>query len=377
MKPELGPLCSLLLLLSCAGTPPAPPYSYERQEFAHTHCNTGLGFWGFLDNDLFFLWNGGWFRSDPATAWKSVIFYTVDLRTGERRYRSVVGDRRMGSLQRWLHAARALDPGDKEILRWIETVRKGKLPSPHAVVVEGPMEMPHEPFRYTLGGHFVRKPAPDRYELEIEDPELSLRLTMSRRGEPLFIMGNRQVSVEKRKDNRYYSFPRLRGQGRLRTGDTQRQVAGDIWYEHWWGQWALPMVESWEGWNVWEFQFDDGESMYAVMFWDLRTGQTTRSEAVTSRGDVYRDIRMVPTRHWTSPRTGAQYPIAWRFEGPNLALDCEAYFPDGEIEIPWPHETSYEGPVRTRPAGRGIQQLVGHALHQGKSWFGRLLKRMD
>ena len=72
-------------------------------------------------------------------------------------------------------------------------------------------------------------------------------------------------------------------------------------------------------------------------------------------------------RHWRSPRTGAEYPVAWRLRVGDLAFDVEPLLEDAELDSRSSTGTIYwEGPVRLKavdgtPVGRGYLELTGYA----------------
>ncbi len=77
-------------------------------------------------------------------------------------------------------------------------------------------------------------------------------------------------------------------------------------------------------------------------------------------------VRFVPARLWTSPRTGARYPVAMRLELGARTLDLQPLFDDQELDTRASTGTIYwEGAVRAfeagRTIGRGYLELTGYA----------------
>ena len=74
----------------------------------------------------------------------------------------------------------------------------------------------------------------------------------------------------------------------------------------------------------------------------------------------------MPSRSWTSPRTGARYPVAMRLEVGARTLELEPLFDDQELDARASTGTIYwEGAVRVlaagREIGRGYLELTGYA----------------
>jgi predicted secreted hydrolase len=72
------------------------------------------------------------------------------------------------------------------------------------------------------------------------------------------------------------------------------------------------------------------------------------------------------TDHWTSPKTGAAYPIRWRITVPSLKIDleCAAAIPDQELVVEgessptyWEGAVTYSGSQK----GFGYLEMTGYA----------------
>jgi predicted secreted hydrolase len=79
------------------------------------------------------------------------------------------------------------------------------------------------------------------------------------------------------------------------------------------------------------------------------------------------EVTWTPTRTWHSPRTGAEYPVAWRVRVGDREFEVEPLMDDAELDSRSSTGTIYwEGPVRLREAGgaelgRGYLELTGYA----------------
>lgn len=75
---------------------------------------------------------------------------------------------------------------------------------------------------------------------------------------------------------------------------------------------------------------------------------------------------MAPTRHWTSPGTGARWPVAWQLLTPAGEMHIEAFFDAQEVDARRSSGLVYwEGAARlsdrqNRPLGTGYLELTGY-----------------
>ena len=95
-------------------------------------------------------------------------------------------------------------------------------------------------------------------------------------------------------------------------------MSGEAWLDHEWSSEYLDAEAV--GWDWTGINLDDGG---ALMAFRIRGADgATRFAGGTLRDADGRtqilspaDIRLTPTRSWTSPRTGIVYPVAWRLAG--------------------------------------------------------------
>lgn len=124
----------------------------------------------------------------------------------------------------------------------------------------------------------------------------------------------------------YYAFPFLEAQGEIEIEGERHTVSGQAWYDH---EWASSLLSGDEvGWDWFSLRFDSGA---ALMLFHIRD----RSGAlVSSRGSfVHADGRVEPfaeaavqaevVRHWTSPDSGATYPLGWRLRSQRFDFDLQ------------------------------------------------------
>ncbi|WP_295530547.1 lipocalin-like domain-containing protein [Novosphingobium sp. Chol11] len=166
----------------------------------------------------------------------------------------------------------------------------------------------------------------------------------------------------------YYSLPQMRVSGTIMRGKAGGSVSGKAWLDREWSSSYLNPVAA--GWDWTGLNFDDGSALMAFRI-RRRDGSTLWAGGSFRRagGAVVvlapGDVSLVPMRRWTSPRTGATYPIAQtltirlpegvrRFALTPFMADQELDARRSGLPIYW------EGAVTT-PGGSGYLELTGYA----------------
>ena len=199
-----------------------------------------------------------------------------------------------------------------------------------------------------------------------EGVNFSLKLTPTK---PRIINGESGVSQKAAgagKASYYVSFPRLTVEGRLNGAD----VVGSAWMDHEW--FTQQLDASQQGWDWFSVQLANGADL---MLFDLR--RTDGSIDPYSSGTYIAkdghathlkraDFELQPLEYWTSPKTGAKYPVKWRISVPSLgvALECRAAVRAQELVSEddsgltyWEGAVTYSG---TSP-GVGYLEMTGYA----------------
>lgn len=166
----------------------------------------------------------------------------------------------------------------------------------------------------------------------------------------------------------YYTRPQLATQATL-TLDGQRQVLGGrAWLDHEWSDRYLGETAGWDWLGV---NLDDGR---ALTLFQLRrkdgsrdwAGGSLRAPGQADRSFRPEEVEMTPTRHWTSPVTGARYPVEWHLKSPAGEMLLAACFDAQEIDARHSSGLVYwEGASRVldaqkRPLGAGYLELTGY-----------------
>jgi predicted secreted hydrolase len=195
--------------------------------------------------------------------------------------------------------------------------------------------------------------------LSARDSDASIFVRLSAL-KPLVIHGDRGLDSkgpEPGNASFYYSFPRLAVSGSVTVrGETFDIVNGTAWMDREWGSSALsPGVVGWEWFAL---QLSDGRDL---MFYRLRdsngettpfSGGTLIERDGTAESLQATDVDLIVTDRWTSPTTGARYPIAWRLgiPGYRTELVIEPVLENQEVDLSVRY---WEGAVRANGASAG------------------------
>jgi predicted secreted hydrolase len=167
------------------------------------------------------------------------------------------------------------------------------------------------------------------------------------------------------KASHYVSFPRLEVEGTL----NGTAVSGQAWMDHEWFTHQLEANQ--QGWDWFSVQLADNREL---MLFQLRdsSGAIDPFSAGTYIAPGGRathlkraDFHLQPLDYWTSPKTGARYPVKWRIEIPSLgiSLECAAAIPQQEL-VPeqkgsptyWEGAVTYSGTA----SGVGYLEMTGY-----------------
>lgn len=250
----------------------------------------------------------------------------------------------------------------------------------------------HEPFaraeqgdtRLTLDRWRFERHADDHYQIAIEDSRFSLALTLHARHAPLLQgeAGFSQKGPQPAQASYYYSRPHLALSGSLerRTGDARdpaRQrldstsLKGQAWFDHEWSSELLD--ERAEGWDWVGLQLDDGSALMAfrirsrhrdTLWSDANWVDAQHRRQLTP--ERARSVRFEPLRHWRSPRSGANWPVAMRIVIGERTLELRPLIDDQELNTQASTGITYwEGAVTViesgQTIGRGYLELTGYA----------------
>jgi predicted secreted hydrolase len=175
----------------------------------------------------------------------------------------------------------------------------------------------------------------------------------------------------------YYSTPRMFTLGLIRIAGELIPVDGLSWNDH--EFFNMPAGETFPSWDWFSIQLDDGASimLYGLRLADGSYDPDSRGTFIAKDGTV---THLVPssftltpgTTTWTSPNSGATYPIEWQISIPSLAINLHMTTPLANQEMlqsnPFDTPTYWEGASRftgTRNGqpvtGKGYLEMLGYA----------------
>lgn len=202
-----------------------------------------------------------------------------------------------------------------------------------------------------------------------------------RPGKPLVIHGVggvHQKSEDPAQASHYISYTRLETSGQVRWRGRAYTVRGLTWMDHEFGSSQLGAVEA--GWDWLALQLETGDDL---MLYQLRRKDGTiipnsSGTHVDAQGQADRlpraDYTIGVNGYWTSPRSGARYPMGWTVRIPkaDAVLTVTPAFEDQEMvpthtagTIYWEGAVRVQGKWRGRAVqGKGYVELVGYARGQ-------------
>jgi predicted secreted hydrolase len=202
---------------------------------------------------------------------------------------------------------------------------------------------------------------------------LSLDLALRAR-KPLVAHGDRGLSPkgdEAGNASYYVGYTRLAAAGRIGVDGRETSVSGEAWFDHEWSTSALDPDAV--GWDWFSLQLSDGREL---MCFQIRKrgggiGAASGGTLVERDGRARRlsaaDVAIDVLAHWSSPETGAVYPIRWRLRVPSVRLDVlvEPWLEAQEMRtsfIYWEGAVRVSGSAAGEPeTGHGYAEMTGYA----------------
>lgn len=180
-----------------------------------------------------------------------------------------------------------------------------------------------------------------------------------------------------REFSRYVSITRLTARGSLTTGSHREPLSGAAWFDHEWGSGVLPAGAA--GWDWFALQLDDASELmlYRMRKPDGSATPFSSGTFVPPRGAAvpvaWRDVSLTESARWTSPRSRARYPAAWRITVAPLAIHVtvEPLVADQELDTSASTGVTYwEGACRVRGTHAG-RPVSGKAYVELTGYGGR------
>jgi predicted secreted hydrolase len=205
---------------------------------------------------------------------------------------------------------------------------------------------------------------------------IDLRLTEDR---PPALHGDRGYS-RKGSDpgnaSHYYSLTRMPTVGSITLDGRRMDVSGSSWMDHEFGTTFLEAEQV--GWDWFAIQLDDGRDLMVFQVRRADGSVDPRSSGTLVAADgrtlpiaATEGLRLEPGRAWTSPASGARYPVEWTVRVPasalNLAVraavDAQELKTDESTGVTyWEGAIDVAGQAGGRPVtGRGYLEMTGYA----------------
>ena len=199
-----------------------------------------------------------------------------------------------------------------------------------------------------------------------------LRLTLNG-DKPVAVHGDNGLDIkgpESGNASHYYSLTRLEAVGTLRVAEEEFDVSGSAWMDREWGTSALSRDLA--GWDWFGLQLTDDRE---IMYYRLRTrdglsspfsGGSLLQADGTRIGLSAQDVSLSPLEYWTSPVTGASYPVSWQLDlpGEEMTLSIRPYLPGQELNLTvryWEGAVHVSGTEAGNDiSGEGYVELTGY-----------------
>ncbi len=211
----------------------------------------------------------------------------------------------------------------------------------------------------------------DGHRAMFTGPGFSMELELASPDAPL-LQGDGGISRKGPGDEQfshYYSRPQLLTQAALTLDGQRHSLVGRAWLDH---EWSNRVLGDAVGWDWLGVNLHDGR---ALTMFQLRrqdgsrhwAGGSLRRPGEPDRIFVPEEVVMNPLRHWTSPATGARWPVEWQLRSPAGDMRLIAAFSEQEIDARHSSGLVYwEGASkllddRGRDAGWGYLELTGYA----------------
>lgn len=220
----------------------------------------------------------------------------------------------------------------------------------------------------------LRRASATSYRARVVSGDFELDLQLQT-GEPPLLQGRNGFS-QKQPDPQfasyYYSRPQLAVSGSLVHERRKHQVRGTAWLDHEWS--SHLMDDRSRGWDWLGLNLTDGGALMAFQVrnlqgqrrWAAAAARGSREQQFAQRSYAPEQIQWEPLRRWRSPRTGIEYPLAWRVRLAERSFIVQPLMEDQENDARGSTGTLYwEGAVSAvdeggKVIGRGYLELTGY-----------------
>ncbi|WP_440108117.1 lipocalin-like domain-containing protein [Acidovorax sp. BL-A-41-H1] len=216
-----------------------------------------------------------------------------------------------------------------------------------------------------------------RYRASIQGEQFGLQLQFDST-QPVLLQGREGLSrkgPDAEQASYYYSQPQLTVSGTIALGSERMAInpaQARAWMDHEWSEALLhPEAQGWDwiGMNLldgsaltaFRLRRADGTALWAGGSW--RAG----SQAATKAFDAS-EVVFTPLRFWTSPHSGARYPVQWRVQTPAGRFEVHSLLDSQELDssastgaIYWEGLSELRAADSGKVVGRGYLEMTGYA----------------
>jgi len=207
----------------------------------------------------------------------------------------------------------------------------------------------------------------DELKYHLKNEDIDLILTSVKK--PLLEGGKGYLDLHS-KTTYYYSLTNLKTEGCIKIKDKWVDVTGKSWMDH---QWADASYSK-DRWDWFSVQLDDDTEMVCCAYDDGKVKTYFADISYSDkRQEHYKEVEITSlNERWTSPKSKAIYPLAWRIKIPakNINLNLTAKIESQEMLFG--SINYWEGPLRVKGSfdgekvtGVGFMELVGYPSQYG------------
>lgn len=208
-----------------------------------------------------------------------------------------------------------------------------------------------------------------------------LDLTMKPLTAPYHLGENGTMPVGKGGSLTGYTWPRLKAEGELVINGQKKKVEGEVFGEHFWGEWDL--FGSYKKLNWFEVNLEktNNHEKLNLLVYDFRGSKGEQINPTVSimyengKQEALHDFEVKPLKFWESPKTHNKYPIEWEINIPsrNISLNAKAVIPNqelydlGKVRICWFGGLDVEGKINEdKLKGETVAFLVSGPTYSDK-----------
>ena len=219
--------------------------------------------------------------------------------------------------------------------------------------------------------------APHQHRLQADADDFAFALDLTS-DKPPVLHGDDGYSRKGQAPERascYYSFTRLTTDGTVTLNGKRHAVRGTAWMDHEFS--TSPLQPGVIGWDWFSLQLSDQTELMVYLLREkdgrlnpASSGTYIRASAQT-RHLRHNEVKIEPLAFWTSPHTGARYPVKWRLSIPDLdcSLEITAACNDQEMRtssgakiVYWEGAVQIQGTKGDKTVkGVGYVELTGYA----------------